>query len=108
MPSDNYTCRKVQIDNKKMEAIEFSNLYTRAVKDFFSNCLNKESISLHTIQYITVCFTEKGFELRLETIEYTFSQEFDATGKEIIPLSLSLSPYTGKQHNKKIELKTEH
>ena len=53
-----------------MNAIEFQNRYTRVVKDFFSRCLEYEQIQLHKMQDITMCCTDKGFELRLETVEH--------------------------------------
>ena len=69
-----------------MNAIEFQNRYTRVVKDFFSRCLEYEQIQLHKMQDITMCCTDKGFELRLETVEHSFVQEFEVDNKEITPL----------------------
>lgn len=69
-----------------MNAIEFQNRYTRTVKDFFSKCLEYEQIPLRKMQDITMCCTEKGFELRLETVEHSFAQEFEVDNKEITSL----------------------
>lgn len=69
-----------------MNAIEFQNRYTRVVKDFFSKCLEYEQMSLCKMQDITICCTDKGFDLRLETVDYSFSQEFEVDNKEITPL----------------------
>lgn len=69
-----------------MKAIEFSNKYAVAVKNFFSRCLGNEPMPLNKMQEITVCFTDRGFSLRLETAENGFSQEFDVDEKEITPL----------------------
>lgn len=38
------------------------------------------------MQDITICCTDKGFDLRLETVDYSFSQEFEVDNKEITPL----------------------
>lgn len=70
----------------KMKAIEFSNQYTKAVNIFFARCLEYEPVPLHKIQDITISFTDRGFSLRLETVDNDFSQEFDVDEKEIIPL----------------------
>jgi hypothetical protein len=69
-----------------MNAIEFQNRYTRVVKDFFSKCLEYEQMPLRKMQDITICCTDKGFDLRLETVDYSFSQEFEVDNKEITPL----------------------
>lgn len=69
-----------------MNAIEFQNRYTRVVKDFFSKCLEYEQMPLRKMQDITIRCTDKGFDLRLETVDYSFSQEFEVDNKEITPL----------------------
>lgn len=69
-----------------MKAIEFSSQYTKAANNFFARCLECESVPLHKMQDITVSFTDKGFELRLETAENDFSQEFDVDEKGVTPL----------------------
>ena len=69
-----------------MNAIEFQSSYTKIVKDFFSKCLEYEQIPLRKMQDITICCTDKGFDLRLETVEYSFVQEFEVDNKEITPL----------------------
>lgn len=69
-----------------MNAIEFQNRYTRVVKDFFSKCLEHEQIPLRKMQDITMCCTNKGFDLRLETVDNSFVQEFEVDNKEITPL----------------------
>lgn len=69
-----------------MKAIEFSSQYTKAANNFFARCLECELVPLHKMQDITVSFTDKGFELRLETADNDFSQEFDVDEKEVTPL----------------------
>lgn len=69
-----------------MNAIEFQNKYTRSVKGFFGRCLEYEQMPLRKMQDITVCCTDKGFDLRLETVDYSFAQEFEVDNKEITPL----------------------
>lgn len=69
-----------------MKAIEFSNQYTKAANNFFTRCLERESIPLHKMQDITVSFSDQRFELRLETVDNDFSQEFNVDEKEITPL----------------------
>lgn len=69
-----------------MKAIEFSNQYTKVVNNFFTKCLEYEPVSLHKMRDITIYFTDQGFELRLETVENDFSQEFNVDEKEITPL----------------------
>ncbi len=69
-----------------MKAIEFSNLYSRTVNDFFQKCLKAEDMKINKINEVTVCFSDYGFKLRLETTDNDFSQEFEVNEKEIIPL----------------------
>lgn len=69
-----------------MNAIEFSNKFARTAKDFFSRCIDIESLPLHKMQDMTVSFSDDGFCLRLETVEYDFSQEFNVTETGIVPL----------------------
>lgn len=69
-----------------MNAIEFQNGYTKIVKDFFSRCLEYEQMPLRKMQDITICCIDEGFELRLETAEHSFAQEFEVDNKGIIPL----------------------
>lgn len=69
-----------------MNAIQFQNGYTKAVKDFFDKCLEYEQMQLRKMQDITICCTDKGFDLRLETVENSFVQEFEVDNKGIIPL----------------------
>lgn len=69
-----------------MNAIEFSNKFARTAKDFFARCIGTEPLPLHKMQDVTVSLSDDGFCLRLETTEHDFSQEFDVTGTEIVPL----------------------
>lgn len=69
-----------------MNAIEFQSEYTGVIKDFFSKCLEYEQMPLRKMQNITICCTENGFELRLETAENSFAQEFEVDNKGITPL----------------------
>lgn len=69
-----------------MNAIKFQNKYTRTVKDFFSKCLEYEQMPVRKMQDITMCCTENGFELRLETVDNSFAQKFEINNKEITHL----------------------
>lgn len=69
-----------------MNAIEFQNRYTRIVKDFFGKCLEYEQMPLRKMQDITMCCADYGFDLRLETEDNSFVQEFEVHDKEIVPL----------------------
>lgn len=69
-----------------MNAIEFQNRYAKAVKYFFYKCLGYEQMPLRKMQDITMCCTDKGFDLRLETVANSFVQEFEVDSKEITSL----------------------
>ncbi len=69
-----------------MKAIDFSNDLANVVKDFFAQCLRKETVPLHKMREITVCFTDKGFSLRLKTLKNDFSQDFEVSDKKMTPL----------------------
>lgn len=69
-----------------MNAIEFQTKYGKCIKDFFGKCLEYEQMPSRKMQDITMCCTDYGFDLRLETEDNSFVQEFEVHDKEIIPL----------------------
>lgn len=53
----------------------FSNLYSRAVKDFFHRCCQVETMEVKKMQEITISMDNGYFTLHLETDDNNFSQE---------------------------------
>lgn len=71
-----------------MNAVMFSNLYSRAVKEFFHRCCQVETIEIKKMQEITMMIGNGYFTLYLETDENNFSQEFELwEGDEIVALN---------------------
>lgn len=59
-----------------MNAVMFSNLYSRAVKDFFHRCCKVETMEIRKMQEIILSIDNGYFTLYLETDDNNFSQEF--------------------------------
>lgn len=60
-----------------MNAVMFSNLYSRTVKDFFYRCCQVETMEIKKMKEITMMIGNGYFTLYLETDENNFSQEFE-------------------------------
>lgn len=66
-----------------MNAVIFSNLYSRAVKDFFHRCCQVETMEIRKMQEIILSIDNGYFTLYLETDDNNFSQEFTLCGDKI-------------------------